>query len=71
MRSIYTLLIFLYCVNTVWSQVPGGSATATGVSRTFNPAISVNGLFMGVLNYRAFEPDGEDGFEIGLAVEEV
>ena len=33
-------------VAPVAGQTPGSSATATGVSRDFNPAISVNGLFL-------------------------
>jgi hypothetical protein len=65
------------------SAQSGGSTTATGTSRAFNPAISVNGLFLGMLTSREagehdHEAEAEDehdhahgGPEEGLQVQEV
>jgi len=81
------LLCFLYpilcCVPA--SAQSGGSTTATGTSRAFNPAISVNGLFLGMLTSRAAEEHEHeaeleeehghahqhDGPQEGLQVQEV
>jgi len=43
---------------------PAGGSTATGISRAFNPAISVNGLFLGT--YTSDEAGGTDGEEGGV-----
>ena len=44
-------------------------ATATGISREFNPAISVNGLFLGAATTR--EREKKDGIERGIQVQEI
>jgi hypothetical protein len=83
MRYFSILLIALsiqffadYCL----SQDSRGSSTVTGVSRTFNPAISVNGLFLGALTSHAFEDEGDtllmiedehEELKAGFDVEEV
>ena len=66
------------------SQVPGSArggratgssadsafSTATGLSRTFNPAVSINGLFQGT--YRSRENDNPDAeVKTGLKVQEI
>ena len=56
-------IMFVLCgATTSWAQSPG-STTATGTSNAFNPAISVNGLFLGYATSAVFvrEPAfGED-----------
>jgi len=51
------LLILLYLASAVEAQT--GGVTATGMSRAFNPAISVNGLFLGAFSSAA-EMEGHD-----------
>lgn len=47
MRCVIFLACLLATVAPVAGQTGGSGATATGISRDFNPAISVNGLFLG------------------------
>ena len=52
------------------SSADSAFSTATGLSRTFNPAISVNGLFGGT--YRSRENDNPDAeVKTGLKVQEI
>ena len=72
LRSSAWLISVLLCAGRVATAQTGGSgATATGVSRDLNPAISVNGLFLA-----AGFPDlpdsvsGTEGFDSGLLLQE-
>jgi hypothetical protein len=52
------------------SSADSSFSTATGLSRTFNPAISINGLFQGT--YRSRENDNPDAeVKTGLKVQEI
>jgi hypothetical protein len=51
------------------AQVTGADASLTGISKAFNPALSVNGLFYGLAS-SLNNPEGED-LEPGLKVQEV
>lgn len=49
---------------------PGGSSTATGISRAFNPAISVNGLFLGTFNSEG-NADSTKEVKTGMKIQEL
>ncbi len=49
------LLTAIIATTLFSTPVLGQSTTATGTSRSFNPAISVNGLFLGLYNSDPFE----------------
>ena len=52
------------------SSADSAFATATGLSRTFNPAISVNGLFLGT--YRSIENDNPNAdVKTGMDIQEM
>ena len=52
-------------------QIPSqSSSTATGISRSFNPAISLNGLFLGTYNDEG-NYDSTKGVRTGIKVQEV
>jgi len=57
-----------------YQHIPPGQSTATGISRAFNPAMSVNGLFSGgIFNGRRDQPwevYPECGMEEGLHMQE-
>ena len=60
--SLLCLLYSILHVASASAQSSGG-ATATGTSRAFNPAISANGLFLGVYTSRAHEDEHHEGEE--------
>lgn len=69
-------LCCLLLVNAGLAQTPTGDTTATGTSRAFNPAISLNSLFLGHLvsgleEGDHAEEDGHAHFEEGLRVQEI
>ncbi len=57
-----------------FQHIPAGQSTATGISRAFNPAMSVNGLFLGGFfngkGDRPWEVYAECGMDEGLVMQE-
>lgn len=68
---IAVAVVPLLCASatTATSQDTEGSATATGMSREFNPAISINGLFLGS-GFSGLQDSGAEGHEPGLRLQE-
>ena len=74
MRFIAVTLVVLVSSPTL-AQDSGGSATATGISRDFNPAISLNALFLASdfqgVDVHAGAVSEEEGLEPGVALQEI
>ncbi len=65
LRLIFFVLLIL---STFSSSFPQTGASVTGISRAFNPAISVNGLFLGAY---VSDREKEEELSTGMRVQEV
>ncbi len=78
LHGLFSVLIFSTTMMLVpfpaWSQE---DSTATGLSRKFNPAIGVNGLFLATYSDLDHSDEGEDGhshgeaFQTGIHIQEI
>jgi hypothetical protein len=57
MKKINFVLLFFLMGFRAWGEGIEGSSTITGISRRFNPAISLNGLFLGAVTSKHEEMD--------------